>query len=47
MDRSSNYIKMCESAKVIQKQWKPEFGDFYVSMSLGLTSACQLIIFDK
>jgi len=46
MDRSSNYIKMCESAKVIQKQWKPEFGDFYVSMSLGLTSPCQPITND-
>jgi len=43
MDKSSEYIKMCESAKVIQKQWKPEFGDFFVSMSLGLTSACQSI----
>jgi hypothetical protein len=40
MDKSSHYIKMCESAKVIQKQWKPEFGDFFVSMSLGLTSPC-------
>jgi hypothetical protein len=31
---------------VIQKQWKPEFGDFFVSMSLGLTSACQSITSD-
>ena len=46
MDKSSYYIKMCESAKVIQKQWKPEFGDFFVSMSLGLTSPCQLIAND-
>jgi hypothetical protein len=46
MDKSSHYIKMCESAKVIQKQWKPEFGDFFVSMSLGLTSACQTIVSD-
>jgi hypothetical protein len=46
MDKSSEYIKMCESAKVIQKQWKPEFGDFFVSMSLGLTSACQTIASD-
>jgi hypothetical protein len=37
---------MCESAKVIQKQWKPEFGDFFVSMSLGLTSSCQPIVSD-
>lgn len=46
MDKSSLYIKMCESAKVIQKQWKPEFGDFFVSMSLGLTSPCQPIVSD-
>jgi len=46
MDKSSAYIKMCESAKVIQKQWKPEFGDFFVSMSLGLTSPCQPIVSD-
>lgn len=46
MDTSSHYIKMCESAKVIQKQWKPEFGDFFISMSLGLTSPCQPIMSD-
>jgi hypothetical protein len=46
MDKSSLYIKMCESAKVIQKQWKPDFGDFFVSMSLGLTSPCQPIVSD-
>ena len=36
MDKSSPYIKMCASAKVIQKKWKPEFGDYFVSMSLGM-----------
>jgi hypothetical protein len=46
MDKSSYYIKMCESAKVIQKQWKPDFGDFFVSMSLGLTSACLSLVSD-
>jgi hypothetical protein len=46
MDKSSGYIKMCESAKAVQKQWKPDFGDFFVSMSLGLTSACQSITSD-
>src|SRR4030042_4338637 len=46
MDRSSNYIKMCESIEEIQEQWQPEFGDFYVSMSLGLTSPCQPITND-
>jgi hypothetical protein len=46
MDKSSRYIKMCESAKVIQKQWAPDFGDFFVSMSLGLTSPCQTITSD-
>jgi hypothetical protein len=37
---------MCKSAKVIQKQWKPEFGDFFVSKSLDLTSACQSVTSD-
>jgi hypothetical protein len=46
MDKSSHYIKMCESSKVVQKQWKPEFGDFFVSISLGLTSTCQTIVSD-
>ena len=46
MDKSTPYIKMCESAKVMQKQWKPELGDFFVSMSLGLTSPCQPITSD-
>ncbi len=46
MDKSTPYIKMCESAKVMQKQWKPELGDFFVSMSLGLTSSCQPITSD-
>jgi hypothetical protein len=46
MDKSTPYSKMCESAKVIQKQWKPDFGDFFVSMSLGLTSPCQPIVSD-
>ena len=46
MDKSSDYIRMCEIAKVIQKQWKPEVGDFFVSMSLGLTSPCQTIASD-
>lgn len=46
MDKSSHYIKMCECAKVVQKRWKPEFGDFFTSMSLGLTSPCQSITSD-
>jgi hypothetical protein len=46
MDRSSNYIRMCEGIEEIQQQWQPEFGDFYVSMSLSLTSPCQLIMSD-
>jgi hypothetical protein len=44
MDKSSPYIKMCESAKEIQMRWQPEFGDFFVSMSLGMASTCQLIM---
>jgi hypothetical protein len=35
---------MCESAKVIQKKWKPAFGDFFVSMSSGRTSACLSLV---
>ena len=46
MDQSSDYIKMCESAKVIQKKWEPEVGDFFVSMSLGMASPSQPIISD-
>ena len=46
MDKSSPYIKMCESADLIQKRWQPEFGDFFVSMSLGLTSQCEPITSD-
>ena len=46
MDKSSYYIKICEHAKVIQKQWTPDFGDFFVSMSSGLTSPCQTIVSD-
>jgi hypothetical protein len=46
MDKSTPYIKMCESAKVMQKQWEPELGDFFVSMSLDLTPPCQPITSD-
>lgn len=46
MDKSSHYIKMCGSAEVIQKQWNPDLGDFFVSLSLGLTSPCQPIVSD-
>lgn len=28
MDTSKKYIKMCEKAKEIQKQWEPKEGDF-------------------
>lgn len=44
MDKSSYYIKMCESAEVIQTKWKPDFGDFFVSMSSGQTSACLSLV---
>ncbi len=44
MDTSSYYIKMCEYATVIQKQWKPDFGDFFVSLSSGRTSPCQSVV---
>jgi len=29
MDLSLRYIKMCEKAKQLQKEWKPKIGDFY------------------
>ena len=29
MDFSEKYIKMCEKAEEIQKEWKPQIGDFY------------------
>ena len=35
---------MCESAKVIQGEWKPDFGDFFVSLSSGRTSACLTLV---
>lgn len=28
MDTSEEYIKMCEKAEEIQKEWKPHWGDF-------------------
>ena len=46
MDKSSHYINMCENAEAIQKQWNPDLGDFFVSLSLGLTSPCQPIASD-
>jgi len=46
MDKSSPYGKMCGSAKEIQVGWNPEFGDFFISMSLGMDSPCQVIISD-
>ncbi len=30
MDTSKEYIKMCEKAEEIQKEWKPAYGDLYV-----------------
>ncbi len=35
---------MSESAKVVQKQWKPDFGDFFVSLSAGRTSPCLSVV---
>ncbi len=44
MDKSPYYIKMSERAKMLQKQWKPGFGDFFVSMSSGQTSPCLTVV---
>ncbi len=46
MDQTADYVKMCGSAKGIQKTWTPEFGDFFVSLSLGMTSPSQTITSD-
>jgi hypothetical protein len=46
MDTSSDYIKMCEQAAEIMNNWHYEFGDFYVSMSAGITSETLLIASD-
>jgi hypothetical protein len=46
MDKSPHYIRMCESAEEIQMLWNPEFGDFFISMSLGMASPCQPITSD-
>ena len=35
------YIKMCKEAKEIQKEWKPEFGDF-ISIGGRIESICIL-----
>jgi hypothetical protein len=43
MDITYKYIEMCKKAEEIQNNWKPEFGDFYVSMAGGLTSESQTI----
>ena len=31
MDTSDEYIKMCEKAEEIQKDWIPDYGDFHVT----------------
>jgi hypothetical protein len=43
MDASPLYMKMCEKASEIMVYWKPDFGDFYVSMAGGILSECQPI----
>ena len=47
MDKSPHYITMCESAKVHTRgSGNLSLEDFFVSMSLGLTSPCQPIASD-
>jgi hypothetical protein len=36
-------MKMCEKASEIRVYWKPDFGDFYVSMAGGISSESQPI----
>ncbi len=37
MDKSKQYIKMCESAKEIQESWQPEVGDWFLNDYRGTT----------
>lgn len=37
MDTSEQYIKMCESAKEIQKLWQPNIGDWFLNDYRGTT----------
>lgn len=37
MDTTEQYIKMCESAKEIQKSWKPNVGDWFLNDYRGTT----------
>lgn len=37
MDKSEQYIKMCESAKEIQKSWQPDVGDWFLYDYRGTT----------
>lgn len=38
MDRSDIYIKQCKKAEEIQKEWKLNDGDFYVSLRDGVVT---------
>lgn len=40
MDKSLEYIGMCEKADEIQKHWKREIGDFYHTQSRGNKYTC-------
>lgn len=39
MDKSEKYIKMCEKAEKIQKEWKPKIWDIIHNKQLGLPFA--------
>jgi hypothetical protein len=43
MDTSPSYMKMCEKASEIKVYWKPDFGDFYISLAGGISSESQPI----
>jgi len=42
MDTSKKYIEMCERAEKIQKEWKPDNGDFYMYKPTGNQSIISL-----
>jgi hypothetical protein len=46
MDTSSEYIKMCEKAEEIMHTWHYAFGDFFVSMTAGISSEPQTLVSD-
>ena len=47
MDKSPHYIKMCESVKVIQKQWKHKLIDTNPGLGAKLLKGMPLTVSDR